>query len=155
MPGVSCPPVIPARISVITLGARDIDSLCDFYRALGWTAAIELDDFAAFETKGAVLTLYRLENLARDARVDAGADSGLPPITIAINVDRAEQVDETIAAVKEAGGSVTQEPVDMEWGGRSAYFADPENNLWEVAWVPPDSKMAALVVRATGGERTA
>ncbi|MBP1156451.1 MULTISPECIES: helix-turn-helix transcriptional regulator [unclassified Paenibacillus] len=22
------------------------------------------------------------------------------------------------------------------WGGRIAYFSDPENNLWEVAWNP-------------------
>jgi predicted lactoylglutathione lyase len=151
MPGVSWPAVIPARVSVITLGARDLGSLRDFYRGLGWTAAIDLDDFAAFETKGAVLTLYRLEDLTRDAQVPAGG--GAQAISIAINVDRAEQVDETIAAVRQAGGRVTKEPVDMEWGGRSAYFADPEENLWEVAWVPPDSKMAALVSAATEGGR--
>ncbi|WP_235973585.1 VOC family protein [Peribacillus faecalis] len=25
---------------------------------------------------------------------------------------------------------------DAFWGGRTAYFSDPENNLWEVAWNP-------------------
>ena len=59
-------------------------------------------------------------------------------------------MDETIAAVREAGGRVTKEPLDAEWGGRSAYFTDPEDNVWEVAWVPPDSLMYALVGRATG-----
>ena len=60
-------------------------------------------------------------------------------------------MDETIAAVREAGGRVTKEPVDAEWGGRSAYFADPEDNFWEVAWVPPESKMAAAIRQALGG----
>ena len=45
-------------------------------------------------------------------------------------------VDEAMAAVRAAGGTVLAEPTDREWGGRSAYFADPEGNVWEVAWAP-------------------
>jgi catechol 2,3-dioxygenase-like lactoylglutathione lyase family enzyme len=41
--------VIPPRATVITLGARDLDALKDFYRGLGWTLAVELEGFAAFE----------------------------------------------------------------------------------------------------------
>ena len=37
---------------------------------------------------------------------------------------------------REAGAQVLAEPTDRDWGGRSAYFADPEGNAWEVAWVP-------------------
>jgi catechol 2,3-dioxygenase-like lactoylglutathione lyase family enzyme len=155
MSGVSSGPVVPARISAITLGARDLDALRDFYRALGWALAIDHDDFAAFDTKGAVLTLYRLESLARDAELAASAPRSGMQSNVAINVDRADQVDETIAAVRQAGGRITKEPVDMEWGGRSAYFTDPEDNLWEVAWVPPDTKMAALVRSATGDGKKA
>lgn len=73
---------------------------------------------------------------------------GVRGFTLAINVDRRELVDETIQAARDAGGRVVKEPVDAEWGGRSAYFTDPEENLWEVAWVPPDSKMAGLIGRA-------
>jgi uncharacterized protein len=149
MPGVSSGPLVLARVSVITIGARDLASLREFYRALGWTAAIDLDDLAVFDTKGAVLALYPLENLARDAELaPAPPGGGMQSINPAINVDRAEQVDETIAAVREAAGRIAKEPVDMDWGGRSAYFTDPEENLWEVAWVPPDSKMAAALKRA-------
>jgi uncharacterized glyoxalase superfamily protein PhnB len=111
-----------------------------------------MDDFAAFETSGAVLTLYPLENLTADAQVPPAAPAeGMRGLSLAINVDRREEVDGTIASVRDAGGRVTKEPVDMEWGGRSAYFTDPEDNLWEVAWVPPDSNVAALIKRATGG----
>jgi uncharacterized glyoxalase superfamily protein PhnB len=36
----------------------------------------------------------------------------------------------------------------MEWGGRSGYFTDPEDNYWEVAWVPQDTKVAQAVRQA-------
>jgi uncharacterized protein len=47
-----------------------------------------------------------------------------------------EQVDEAIATAQGAGAVVSKPPEDAFWGGRSAYFADPEGNLWEVAWAP-------------------
>jgi uncharacterized protein len=145
------PAVIPARATVITLGARDLDALRDFYRGLGWPLAVDLEGFAAFETHGAVVALFPLDELAAEADASSAApERGLRGFSVAINVDRAEQVDETIAAVKDAGGRVTKDPVQAEWGGRSAYFADPEDNFWEVAWVPPDSRMAAAIERATG-----
>jgi catechol 2,3-dioxygenase-like lactoylglutathione lyase family enzyme len=141
--------VIPPRATVITLGARDLDALKDFYRGLGWTLAVELEGFAAFELRGAVLALFPLDDLASDAQVQAAAPAhGLRGFTIAINVDRREQVDDAITAVGAAGGRVTKPPVDAEWGGRSAYFADPEDNLWEVVWVPPESLMAGAIRRA-------
>jgi catechol 2,3-dioxygenase-like lactoylglutathione lyase family enzyme len=143
--------VIPARATVITLGARDLDRLRRFYRGLGWTVAIDLEGFAALETEGAVVALFPLEDLAADAAAPAAVpERGLRGFSISINVDQPEQVDQVINAVREAGGRITKEPVTADWGGRSAYFADPEDNHWEVAWVPPDSNMAALVRRATG-----
>jgi predicted lactoylglutathione lyase len=142
--------VVPARVTVVTLGARDLGSLSAFYRGLGWKAAIELEDFTAFETRGAVLALFPLESLAADARTRAAPPAeGLRGFTLSINVERRELVEETIEAVRAAGGRVAKEPVDAEWGGRSAYFTDPEENYWEVAWVPPDSRMAGLISRAS------
>ena len=145
--------MIPARLSVVTLGARDLETLRGFYVGLGWPLAIELEDFAAFELSGAVLALFPLDQLAEDARVAAAVadDGGIRGFSLAINVERAEQVDATIEAARAAGGRVTKEAVTAEWGGRSAYFADPEGNFWEVAWVPPDSRMAGLLRRAVGG----
>jgi hypothetical protein len=148
--------VVPARLTVVTLGARDLARLRDFYRGLGWSLAVDLDGFAAFQTQGAVLALFPLDELAADGRVTAAApERGMRGFSVSINVDRREQVDETTAAVRQAGGRVTKEPLDAEWGGRSAYFADPEDNFWEIAWVPPDSRMAAAIARACGIEHDA
>lgn len=143
--------MIPARLTVVTLGARDLDRLRDFYRGLGWEAVIDLDGFAAFQMRGAVLCLFPLDELAEDAKAsEAAPERGLRGFSLAINVAEREQVNEAIAAAREAGARITKEPVDAEWGGRSAYYADPEDNHWEVAWVPPDSNMAAAIERASG-----
>jgi catechol 2,3-dioxygenase-like lactoylglutathione lyase family enzyme len=137
---------LPARLSVVTLGVRDLPRLRDFYVALGWALAVDTDEFAAFRTRGAVLTLYRLENLLSDTGApDPGAAGGF---TLAVNVDERDQVDEAIAAAREAGARIAREVVDEEWGGRTGNFVDPEENYWEVAWVPPDSEMAELLRQA-------
>ena len=65
-------------------------------------------------------------------------------------MDARVEVDATIDSARAAGARITREPTDEEWGGPSAYFTDPEENLWEVAWVPPDSEMARLVRDARG-----
>lgn len=130
-------PAIPSRLSVVTLGARDVGSLRAFYERLGWSTASTGDDFAAFPLGGAVLCLFELPKLAAEA---GGAEE--PPatpfkgFTLAINVERREQVDGVLATAAGAGAAVLAEPSDREWGGRSAYFADPEQNSWEIAWLP-------------------
>jgi catechol 2,3-dioxygenase-like lactoylglutathione lyase family enzyme len=135
--------MIPARLSLVTLGARDVPGLRAFYERLGWETKSTADDFAAFPLGGAILALYDLSALAEEAggrdptnaaaQADPGAFKGF---TVAINVDREEQVAEAIAAARDAGATILAEPVKRDWGGVSAYFADPEGNVWEVAWIP-------------------
>jgi predicted lactoylglutathione lyase len=143
--------MVPSRVNVITLGARDLERLREFYRGLGWSTSVDLSDFAAFETRGAVLALFPLDKLAADGNATAAApEQGMRGFTLAISVDRPEQVDETIEAVREAGGRITKEPQQaQEFEGRSAYFADPEDNFWEVVCLPRDSRVSATIRRAT------
>jgi catechol 2,3-dioxygenase-like lactoylglutathione lyase family enzyme len=141
--------MVPARLTVVTLGARDLPSLREFYTRLGWPLAIEMDGFAVFGLHGAVLALFPLDELAADGHVEAAAPAEGIAASLAINVDERDEVDAALDAARAAGGRVTKEPVDADWGGRTAYFADPEDNYWEIAWVPPDSSMAAAIARAT------
>ena len=130
---------IPARINLVTLGTRDFAAMRSFYERLGWQPAITTDgEFVLLQTGGAFLSLYGLDLLAEDAnttaRVDASDD--FRGFTLAINVETAEKVDEAIEAARQAGARIVKEPVQASWGGRSGYFADPEGNRWEVAWMP-------------------
>jgi catechol 2,3-dioxygenase-like lactoylglutathione lyase family enzyme len=129
--------MIPTRLSVVTLGARDLPRLRDFYVALGWEPVIEAEDFCAFQLGGIYLGLFPWDKLAADGQAKAAPRTdGMRGFSLGINVDRPEEVDEIIAAVEEAGAVVTRPPGDpVEFEGRNAYFADPEENYWEVVYL--------------------
>lgn len=130
--------MVRKRVSLITIGAVDLPELRKFYQKLGWSeTAISSDTYSVFETAGVLLSLYPIEELSRDSGIDFAAKKDVVSgITFAINVDTREEVDQTVAEVAAAGGKITRDPHDAFWGGRVAYFLDPENNLWEVAWNP-------------------
>jgi catechol 2,3-dioxygenase-like lactoylglutathione lyase family enzyme len=141
--------MIPARLSIVTIGARDVETLADFYRRLGWKAAIVADDgFHAFETGGAVFTLWPLESLAKEAGLQPDPLGGFRGVTLAINVEEAPMVDAAMDAARSAGATILKEAENASFGGRTGIFADPEGNAWEVAWMPGSSfgEQGALVL---------
>jgi catechol 2,3-dioxygenase-like lactoylglutathione lyase family enzyme len=126
---------LPARLSVVTLGARDLPSLRRFYAGLGWAEVPGSDDgWVGFLLGGVLLALYPLDALSAEAAPDLPSAAGFSGVTVACNVDREEQVDAAFAAALAAGATLVAAPVTRDWGGRSAYFADPEGNRWEIAW---------------------
>jgi uncharacterized glyoxalase superfamily protein PhnB len=135
--------------NVITLGARDVPTLRDFYLALGWPLVIDDVDFAAFELRGAVLALFAVDKLAADGRERPEPGQGGIRFTLGIMAANRDEVDDMADQVRRAGGRVTKEPVEAEFfEGRSAYFADPEGNYWEIAWAPADNAIVAAARRA-------
>ena len=81
--------VVPARVSLITLGVVDLNRSTDFYRALGWplSSASVFGAVSFFRTGGAVLALWGRGDLAADANVDAAATGGFRAVALAINLD--------------------------------------------------------------------
>ncbi|MEU7751595.1 VOC family protein [Micromonospora sp. NPDC049171] len=127
---------VPSRLSVVTLGARDIGVLRSFYRSLGWPELPSSDDdWSAFLLGGVLFALFGLPELAAEAAPGVPAPAGgWSGVTLACNVDSREEVDGAFAAAVAAGATVVAEPTDRPWGGRSGYIADPEGNRWEIAW---------------------
>jgi catechol 2,3-dioxygenase-like lactoylglutathione lyase family enzyme len=137
--------------NLITLGARDLPLLRDFYRRLGWPQIEDDDDFAVFELRGALLALFPVDMLAADGRREPESGHGGIRFTLGVMVDSAQAVDEMTALMRQAGGRVTKEPVDAEFfEGRSAYVADPEGNYWEIAWAGGDNAVVDAAHRAAG-----
>lgn len=127
--------MIPARLSIVTIGAHDMPAMREFYRSLGWQEEGGSDQHSMFHTGGGVLALFPFENLAADASVPAGEPhTGYRGFTLAINLETREMVDEAFAELRELGVTITKEPAETDWGGYSGYFSDPEGNLWEIAW---------------------
>ncbi|HZR08716.1 MAG TPA: VOC family protein [Myxococcales bacterium] len=141
----------PPLANIITLGVRSFEAQRDFYRRLGWRQAFDSDDFAVFELRGALLALFPIDKLAADSHAQPEPGRGGIRFSIIISVDKPEDVDDLAARVRQAGGRLTKEPVDSEFFvGRHAYFADPENNFWEIACAPADNPVVVASRRAAG-----
>jgi catechol 2,3-dioxygenase-like lactoylglutathione lyase family enzyme len=126
-------------ISLITLGVRDVERSRRFYRdGLGWpesTASTETEDVAFFQAGGVALALYKRELLAADAGLSPEG-SGFAGFALAHNVAERGLVDAALEAAVDAGGTLLKPGTEAEWGGYTAYFADPDGFLWEIAWNP-------------------
>jgi len=128
---------LPARISIATLGVSDLARSTKFYLALGWElAAGSSAEISFFRTAGGVLALYPFDLLAKDAMAPASRVKGFGGVTLAINVERAEDVQPGLDAAKAAGATILKPAMKADWGGVSGYFADPDGYPWEVAWGP-------------------
>ncbi len=123
------------RVSLITLGVRDMGRATAFYEALGWRRVETPEEMAVFDLIGQSLALYPIEALARDMGVDVGR-LGAGAATLACNQRDKAGVDAAMAAAEAAGAEILRPAGDIFWGGYMGYFADPEGHVWEVAWNP-------------------
>jgi catechol 2,3-dioxygenase-like lactoylglutathione lyase family enzyme len=127
---------VEPRISLITLGVRDIARARAFYEALGFVASPSSSESVTFfAAGGAVLGLFGWDPLADDAGVPS-AGAGFRGVTVAHNVREKEEVAAVLAAAEAAGGRIVTAAHDVFWGGHNGYFADPDGHLWEIAWNP-------------------
>ena len=125
------------RLSVITLGVSDLKRSRAFYDALGWKVASEkqADQIVAYDLISMTLCLYPLDKLGEDAKIKVNRQE-YSTITLAYNVRSEEEVDAALAEAVKAGGKLIKTAEKVFWGGYSGYFADPDGNLWEVAFNP-------------------
>jgi uncharacterized protein len=126
---------VEQRVSLITLGVADLARARAFYESLGWTcAAGPEEDVVFFQAGGMVFALWGREQLADDSGVvDGGGWGG---VTLAHNVRSPAEVDNVIAAAREAGATIPRAGAATFWGGYSGVFVDPDGHPWEVAHNP-------------------
>src|SRR5437588_1057873 len=96
------------RVSVITLGVRDLARARRFYEALGWkTGAGPDDDVVFFQAGDMVVSLWDRGKLASDSRVEDGG--GLGGVTLALNLGSQAEVDEVTEEARAAGATIGRE----------------------------------------------
>jgi catechol 2,3-dioxygenase-like lactoylglutathione lyase family enzyme len=123
------------RVSVITLGVRDLKRSRAFYEALGWhTRAAPDDDVVFFQAGGTIVALWDRAKLAADSGVEDGGGWG--GVTLAHNVRSPAEVDSVTEEARSAGAKVVREPAETFWGGYSAAVVDPDGHPWEIAHNP-------------------
>jgi catechol 2,3-dioxygenase-like lactoylglutathione lyase family enzyme len=126
---------VEQRVSLVTLGTKDLDRARRFYEALGWVPVDgDSDDVFFFQAGGMVVALWDRATLAEDSGVeDPGGWGG---VTLAHNVGSPKEVDEVIAEAEAAGATIARHGAETFWGGYSGVFIDPEGHPWEVAHNP-------------------
>ena len=125
------------RINFVTLGVVDIVAMRAFYERLGLAASSASNpNVTFFDANGIVLALFGYHDLAEDAGVKAGPVPDFRGVGVAWNGTSEEEVDRIMAHAKAAGATIVKKAQKVFWGGYSGYFADPEKNLWEVAYNP-------------------
>ena len=119
----------------MTLGVSDYRRAKAFYEALGWSAALEIEETAFFQGNGIVLTLWARDKLAPDTGVD---DDGArwSGITLAHNVRSRDEVHAVIEQAREHGAEIAREPAETFYGGYAGVFRDLDGHAWEIAHNP-------------------
>ncbi|HEX3347120.1 MAG TPA: VOC family protein [Acetobacteraceae bacterium] len=124
------------RITLVTLGVRDLARSIAFFERLGWRRSVErAEGVAFFQCPGIAVSLYPRSDLAGDAGIPAEG-SGFAGFTIAYNTRSRDEVDAVLAEAASAGAEIVRPAREAIWGGYSGYFRDLDGHLWEVAWNP-------------------
>jgi lactoylglutathione lyase len=120
------------KIGATVLFVQDLEKCAAFYRdSLGFKVTFTDDVSVAYRVDD-----YDFVVLKVSAAVDMIGEATLSPqqvtgyrMLLCADVD---SVDATYQSLTGKGVAFIHAPADQPWGIRSAYFADPEGNLWEI-----------------------
>lgn len=118
------------------LHAQDVEAVAGFYARLGFVEHARLPTpdgsagFIGMRRDDAELAVTTEESPRQLAGIEPGSG---PRGELLVYVER---VDEVVHELRGAGVTVLREPVDMPWGERVAFVADPEGNLVTLATAP-------------------
>jgi catechol 2,3-dioxygenase-like lactoylglutathione lyase family enzyme len=114
------------------LFVQDLDRCTAFYRdTLGLQVQESDADSISFQMENVYFLLLELSAAARlisDQPFELKIEGG-PRGLLAAGV---EDVDAAYESLKAKGVTFLRPPTDQSWGLRTAHFADPEGNLWEI-----------------------
>ncbi len=125
------------RISIVTLGVRDLARSRRFYEQLGWRGQ-EVEETVFFQAGQQAVVLWDRAKLAADCGLPErdGDASGFAGVAFAHNVRSPEEVDEILAIAQAASAEVTKPACETFYGGYAGYFRDPDGHVWEIAYNP-------------------
>jgi hypothetical protein len=126
---------VEQRVSLVTLGVRDLARSLRFYEQLGWRGQT-VEETAFFQAGGLAVVLWSRDQLAADAGISDDDEASFGGIVLAHNVRSRQEVDDVLGRAASAGATVTREPSETFYGGYAGCFRDPDGHVWEIAFNP-------------------
>jgi lactoylglutathione lyase len=119
-------------LEVITLFVEDLASAKAFYTDIFGLKIVYQDDVSA---------VVKLQNLMINLLQISEAQDMMKPAPVAgarlgsrlLMTIKVENTDTVCAELKQHGVTLLNGPIDRPWGRRTASFADPAGNVWEIA----------------------
>jgi uncharacterized protein len=107
-----------------------------YVKSLGFKPRRRAPGFADFKGAGVTLALWEIDHIAQNTGVSGlKAPHGVHKACAAIELSSPAAVDAAYAELAAAGVTFHGPPQDYSWNARCCYFADPDDNLWELyAW---------------------
>lgn len=127
-----------AEIEIVTLFVEDLAAARTFYVDVLDTEVVYADEASAvIKFSNVLVNLLQVDNaptLVEPMAVGAPTAGARALWTIMV-----EDADEAKEELTRRGATFLNGPVDRPWGRRTAAFADPAGNVWEIAAVIPES----------------
>jgi predicted lactoylglutathione lyase len=126
------------RVNFVTFATADLDAARSFYQqGLGWQPLLDVPGEIVFFQIGHGLVLGLFEAAKFDADLNREAsDASISGVTLSLNVDGPDAVDEVFQTAVAAGATVVKAPVQAAFGGYHGHFQDPNGIIWEIAHNP-------------------
>lgn len=124
--------MLPPVIEVVTMFVEDLAATRRFYQEVFDPAVLFEDEACAvLQFAGMAVNLLRVENAPELVTPKSvGSPMGGPRVMFTINVEDCRAAHAELVA---KGVAFLNGPIDRSWGRRTAAFADPSGNVWEIA----------------------
>jgi catechol 2,3-dioxygenase-like lactoylglutathione lyase family enzyme len=127
-----------AEIEVITLFVEDVEAARTFYvDALGTEVIFADEGSAVVKLSNLMINLLGIDNAP--TLVEPMQVGGPTAGARALYTIRVPNADAAFEELTDRGATFLNGPVDRPWGRRTAAFADPAGNVWEIAEELPES----------------
>jgi catechol 2,3-dioxygenase-like lactoylglutathione lyase family enzyme len=128
------------NVGAITLFVEDLPRSRSFYQdVFGLQVIYEDENSAAFDFGNTIINLLDLPSagdLIEPGTVAGRAAGSRFQLTV-----WADDTDAVCAELDSRGVTLLNGPMNREWGKRTASFADPDGNIWEIAQDLPSAEV--------------
>jgi lactoylglutathione lyase len=123
------------KVNAVVLFVQDLERVMTFYRDTVGIEVVFSDDVSyALRLEGQDFAIVKASTGVEMLNEDVLAPQAGHRVMLCADVD---DVDAVYAALVAKGVAFIKPPISQHWGWRTAYFADPEGNIWELRQAIP------------------